>query len=150
MTSTRRSTTSRLTAERADFRFAVRLLLDTHAFLWWTLDHPQLSPLAREAIGEASNDCYFSAASAWELAIKCSLGKLTVEGGIERFVRQQLALHRFRLLPVALDHSLRVAALPWHHRDPFDRLLVAQAQAEGLTLLSADAALRPYDVAQLW
>jgi PIN domain nuclease of toxin-antitoxin system len=73
-----------------------------------------------------------------------------VEGGIERFVRQQLALHRFRLLPVALDHSLRVATLPWHHRDPFDRLLVAQAQAEGLTLLSADAALKPYDVAQLW
>jgi PIN domain nuclease of toxin-antitoxin system len=127
-------------------------LLHTHVFLWWTLDHTQLSTGARAAIGEPSTDCYVSAASLWEMAIKCSLGKLGVEVGIERFFRQQLALHRFRLLPVELDHPIRVAALPWHHRDPFDRLLVAQAQAEAedLTLVSADAALRPYDVQLLW
>jgi PIN domain nuclease of toxin-antitoxin system len=128
----------------------MRLLLDTHTFLWWTLDSPLLSPAARAAIADPANECLLSAASAWEMAIKASLGKLEVVDELGRFVRQQLAVNRFRLLPVDLAHSLGVAGLPWHHRDPFDRLLVAQCQTDQLTLVSGDAALRAYEVPLLW
>ena len=129
---------------------AQRLLLDTHTFLWWAFDDPRLSPAARAAIAEADNVCFVSAASAWEMAIKVSLGKLDVGGDLAAFLPQQLAASRLRWLPVDLPHALGVAALPWHHRDPFDRLLVAQTQLEGLTLVSADAALRAYDVPMIW
>ena len=128
----------------------MRLLLDTHAFLWWAMDHPNLSVAARSAISQPDNDCFVSTASTWEMAIKASLGKLEVAGDLQRFVRQQISANRFRLLTVELPHSLRVAELPWHHRDPFDRLLVAQCQVESLTLLSADDALRAYDLPVLW
>jgi len=128
----------------------MRLLLDTHAFLWWTLDSPMLSPAARAALANPDNACFFSMASTWEMAIKVSLGKLEVVGDLSRFVRQQLAANRFRPLPVDLAHSLRVADLPWHHRDPFDRLLVAQCQIEDLTLVSGDAMLPTYGIAVLW
>lgn len=128
----------------------MRLLLDTHVFLWWTMDSPQLSSAARTAIADRNTECWISAASTWELAIKCSLGKLVVQGSLDRFVRQQMTANRFGSLPVELSHTLRVADLPWHHRDPFDRLLVAQCQVEGLTLVSADAALQAYELPLLW
>jgi PIN domain nuclease of toxin-antitoxin system len=128
----------------------MRLLLDTHTFLWWVSDHASLSRRARKAIADESNDCYFSAASAWELAIKTSLGKLDVGGSLERFVPEQLALNQFQLLPIDLRHVLRVATLPWHHRDPFDRLLAAQCACERLTLVSGDPALSAYGVDLLW
>ena len=127
-----------------------RLLLDTHAFLWWAMDDPRLSRAACAAISQPDNDCFLSTASTWEMAIKASLGKLEVAGDLQRFVRQQMSANRFRLLTVELPHSLRVAELPWHHRDPFDRLLVAQCQLESLTLLSADDQLHAYDVPVLW
>ena len=129
---------------------AQRLLLDTHALLWWCFDDPRLSATARAAIAQADNHCFVSAASAWEMAVKVSLGRLDVGGDLAGFLPQQLAAHRLRWQPIELPHTLRVATLPWHHRDPFDRLLVAQAQAEGLTLVSADTALRAYDVPLLW
>ena len=127
-----------------------RLLLDTHAFLWWAMDHPSLSDAARVAISQPDTECFLSTASTWEMAIKASLGKLEVAGDLQRFVRQHMAANRFRLLTVDLPHSLRVAELPWHHRDPFDRLLVAQCQVESLTLVSADNTLHAYDVPVLW
>jgi len=124
----------------------MRLLLDTQVFLWWISDDAALSKKARKAIANPANECFFSLASAWELAIKTSLGKLTLGQSLERFLPEQLALNQFQWLPVSLAHTLGVATLPWHHRDPFDRLLVAQCQADGMTLVSADAGLKAYEL----
>ena len=127
-----------------------RLLLDTHAFLWWTADAKDLSSRARKAIGAADSECWLSVASVWELSIKLSLGKLQLAQPLKRFVPEQLAANRIRLLPLALSHAVLVADLPWHHRDPFDRLLVAQATVEGLTLVTRDKELSAYGVSTLW
>lgn len=128
----------------------MRLLLDTCAFLWWCADAEELSPAARAAIADAGNECFLSLASCWEMAIKASLGKLALAQSIERFVPEQLAANDFQLLDIRLRHIGRLEGLPFHHRDPFDRLLVAQAQAEGLTLVSADPSLAAYDVVRIW
>jgi len=128
----------------------MRLLLDTHTFLWWVSDHASLSRRARKAIADENNDCFFSVASGWELAIKTSQGKLDVGGSLARFLPEQLALNQFQLLPIDLRHVLRVATLPWHHRDPFDRLLAAQCACDHLTLVSADSVIADYGVDLLW
>jgi len=128
----------------------VRLLLDTHAFLWWVGEDAKLSRAARDAIGDGANECYFSMASAWELAIKVSLGKLTVNGRLDRLLPEQLAANGFETLHIEVDHVARVASLPFHHRDPFDRLLVAQALAEDLAIVSADLVFRRYGVRRVW
>lgn len=127
-----------------------RLLLDTHAFLWWVDDAPQLSRRARTAIANAQNDCYVSLASCWEMAIKVSLGKLTLPNAIERFIPEQLAANRFRLLEIDFRHVALVSSLPLHRRDPFDRLLAAQALEEDLTIVSNDPAFRSYMVRRIW
>ena len=125
----------------------MRLLLDTHAFLW-VLDAPQRIPAwIRSAIADAENEVFVSAASAWEIAIKQSLGRLPA------FSDDPLeALHRSGLaeLPVTVAHARATRSLPLLHRDPFDRLLVAQAQSEGLGLVSRDPAIRQYQVTVLW
>ena len=128
----------------------MKALLDTHAFLWWVLDDSRLSKRAREAIGDPKSDVFFSVASAWELAIKTTLGRLSLPGPLESFLPQQLALNGFRVLPVSLSHALAVAALPLHHGDPFDRILVAQAQIEELRLVSGDRRIARYDVERIW
>ena len=128
----------------------MRLLLDTHALLWWVADAPRLSRRARAAIAAPGNECLVSAATAWELAIKVSLGKLKVDGDLARFLGEQLAVNRFRSLPVEVSHAVRVARLPFHHRDPFDRLLAAQALEEGATVVSADAVFTRYGVKRVW
>lgn len=127
-----------------------RLLLDTHAFLWWVGDRPELSAAARAAIADESAQPLLSVASAWELAIKCSLGKLRLVHPVQRFVTEQVAANGFRLLPVELAHAARVETLPWHHKDPFDRLLIAQALEERVPLVSADAAFDAYGIARIW
>ncbi|HMC77409.1 MAG TPA: type II toxin-antitoxin system VapC family toxin [Vicinamibacterales bacterium] len=124
------------------------VLLDTHAFLWWVTDDRRLTKRARRTIG--GTPCLLSVASCWEMAIKVSLGKLTVPGPVDRFVQEQLEVNGFNLLPIALEHTGRVAALPFHHRDPFDRLLAAQALTEDLSLVSADPVFRRYGVTRLW
>jgi len=124
----------------------MRLLLDTHVFLWWVMDHPSLTSKARSAIENENHACLLSMASCWELAVKTSLGKLDLGVRLEKFLPEQLAINQIQLLPVELRHTLRVIDLPWHHRDPFDRLLVAQCQAEGLTLISADATMSRYGI----
>lgn len=128
----------------------MRLLLDTHAFLWWVADAPELSTRARGAIAATDNECLLSAASCWEMAIKVSVGKLDLDGLVERFVPHHLAVNGFQELPVEIRHAARVARLPFHHRDPFDRLLASQALEEHLAIVSADPIFRRYGVKRIW
>lgn len=118
----------------------MNLLLDTHVLIWWD-EGRRLSAAARRAIADA-DDVYVSAASAWEVAIKTALGRLRPS----RTVEQAVSDSGFRELPVSFRHAARVATLPRHHGDPFDRLLVAQAEEEGLVLVSRDPAFRPYEL----
>lgn len=128
----------------------MRLLLDTHALLWWVAASDRVSRKARTAIASARNECFVSIATAWEIAIKLSLGKLRVEGALERFLPEQLAANGFQPLPIELKHAARVATLPFHHRDPFDRLLVAQALDEELSVVTADPVFARYGVKRVW
>ncbi len=128
----------------------MKLLLDTHAFLWWIGDDARLSAPAREAIADPGNEVSFSVASAWELAIKSSLGRFDPEGNLGSFLGEQVRHNSFRVLPVSLAHAVEVSSLPGHHRDPFDRLLVAQALVEKLILVSRDPQLRKYAAPILW
>ena len=128
----------------------MRLLLDTHAFLWWVGDMPKLSPRARRVIAARGNECFLSVASCWEMAIKVNLGKLDVSGMLERFIPQHVAANGFHELPIELRHAARVARLPFHHRDPFDRLLVSQALEEDLAVVSSDPIFRKYGIKQIW
>jgi len=128
----------------------MRLLLDTHAFLWWVDDAPQLSSKARSAVMSEGSECFLSIASCWELAIKAGNGKLRLRESVERFIPEQLAMNGFRLLPIDFRHVARVEALPSHHRDPFDRLLVVQALTEKLTVVTADPIFASYGVETLW
>jgi len=128
----------------------VRLLLDTHTFLWWVAASGELSRKAQSAVGSARNECFVSVASGWEIAIKVSLGKLRIDGALERFLPEQLAANGFRALAIDLKHAARVATLPFHHRDPFDRLLVAQALEENLAMATADPVIAKYGVKRVW
>jgi PIN domain nuclease of toxin-antitoxin system len=124
----------------------LRLLLDTHAALWWLGDDDRLSQAAARRLADESNQILLSAAVVWEVAIKRSLGKLVVTAEYLSLLLGAGA----QPLPITLAHATAVETLPWHHRDPFDRLLVAQAMAEGASLVSHDPALRPYGVALVW
>ena len=128
----------------------MKLLLDTHAFLWWITDDGRLSEAARRAISDRDNEVFFSAVSAWELAIKAGIGKLTLNEDLSGFVHEQLLENRFAPLPLTLEHALRVRDLPGHHQDPFDRALIAQVQVEGMRLVSRDTILSRYPVDVLW
>jgi len=128
----------------------MRLLLDTHALLWMLDPEGGLSPRARKAITTEGNEVYVSAASLWEASIKVSIGKLKLHGSLQEDVAAHLQAEFLTWLPIELRHIRRVATLPFHHRDPFDRMLVAQALEDGLTLLSADAALDAYSASRVW
>jgi PIN domain nuclease of toxin-antitoxin system len=128
----------------------MRLLVDTQAFLWWVDDSSKLSRKARRAIAEPGNECLFSLASCWEMAIKSSLAKLRLDQPIDTFIPAQLSANRFSLLEIGFRHTARVAKLPFHHRDPFDRLLVAQALEQGLTIVTSDPVFPKYGVKRLW
>lgn len=119
----------------------MNLLLDTHAFLWWVADEP-LDPAAAAQIADPDSLVAVSAASAWEIAIKRSIDKLRFDGDVSA----EIVGNGFEPLDMTVAHAIRAGALPPHHRDPFDRMLVAQAQAEGLTLVSRDVRLNEYDV----
>ena len=127
-----------------------RLLLDTHTFLWWINDAPELSQSARRAITNADSECFLSVASCWEMAIKSSLGKLTLAKPIERFVLDQITENGFLMLNIELRHAAKVESLPFHHRDPFDRLLIGQAISDKLTIITADSMFSPYGVKLIW
>lgn len=126
------------------------MLLDTHAFLWWVEGTPVVGRRARTSVSDPENEVFVSIASCWELAIKLSLGKLRVTESLDRFIPEQLRLNGFMLLDIRLPHAARVADLPFHHRDLFDRLLVAQALEDDLTIVSSDRVFRQYGVNVLW
>jgi PIN domain nuclease of toxin-antitoxin system len=128
----------------------MRLLLDTHAFLWFVIGSPNLSPAARALIEDAANEKLLSVASLWEMAIKSSLGKLTLSAPFDVLLPQQLDLNGICLLNITTAHAAVVAALPFHHRDPFDRLLIAQAMVEKLPIVTIDTAFDAYPVRRLW
>jgi len=128
----------------------VRLLLDTHAFLWFLLDDPQLSSTARKLIEDPVNDVEVSPASYWEIAIKIGLKKYALPEPYEVFMEREIADNDFRILPIEPRHTALLTTMPLHHRDPFDRLLVAQALKEGISLLSGDQTLDAYGVNRLW
>lgn len=124
--------------------------MDTHAFLWFILDDPKLSERAKALIADGHNVVEISPASYWEIAIKISLGKYELPESFRIFIERELAGNNFRILPIEPRHTAGLIDLPFHHRDPFDRLLVAQAMAEQIPLVSADPALDAYPVTRLW
>lgn len=128
----------------------MRLLIDTHCFLWMHVDPDRIERRVRRRLEDGRTERYLSAASGWEIAIKAELGKLELPSPALRFVRERLDELRVRPLAIELEDALDAAALPRHHLDPFDRMLVAQARRAGLTLVTADRQLEPYDVRVLW
>ncbi len=124
------------------------VLLDTHAFLWWCDDSPQLSKRARKTI--SVEDCLLSLASIWEIAIKISLGRLKLPSGFDRYIPEQVSMNGFSLLEIGFRHVAGCTVLPWHHRDPFDRLLIAQAIEEDLRIVSRDKMFDRYGVRRVW
>lgn len=125
-------------------------LLDTHAFLWWVSDDARLTQTARNIIGSRENECFFSVVSAWEIAVKSQIGRLELKISLSSFLTNTIQSNAFRVLPVGLTHALKLHTLQIHHRDPFDRMLVAQALEENLTLLSNDRKIKSYPVDVLW
>jgi PIN domain nuclease of toxin-antitoxin system len=120
----------------------LNLLLDTHALLWWVTDDPKISQTARDALGAPQTTVFFSAASAWEIETKINLGKLTAPSDwLEQVEASQLTA-----LDISVHHAKEAGTLPLHHRDPFDRMLIAQAIVEGLTIVTRDRNIRRYDV----
>ncbi len=126
------------------------LLLDTHAFLWWISDDARLSSVARDAIQDSQNELLLSAASGWEIAIKCQLGRLQLDDTPSRLVSEHMAQNAIGALAITMAHTFAVGELPLLHRDPFDRILVAQAQVENIAIITADAQIKRYDVDVLW
>lgn len=120
----------------------MRLLLDTHAFLWWSIDDDRLGAAARSALANPDSLVFVSAASVWEIAIKVTLGKLDFEAD----PAEEIVANRFAELPITALHAQEAGRLPRHHDDPFDRMLIAQARLEGLTLVSRDGAFAEYEV----
>ena len=120
----------------------MKLLLDTHLILWWVGDSPKLHADGRALIADAGNTIFISAVSLWEIRLKHSIGKLRLPADFDTKIRGEY----FEDLSLTSAHTTRIATMPWHHRDPFDRMLIAQAQAESLTLLTADRHLAAYGV----
>ena len=127
----------------------MKLLLDTHAFLW-LMKGENVSQKAQDAFLDIDNDLYFSAASYWEICIKHSLGKLDLGENWNKIFDREMLLNGIKWLPIEKEHSQGIIDLPVIHRDPFDRLLIAQARAENMTMLTADSQIQQYDVSTIW
>ena len=128
----------------------MRILVDTHALIWWSTEDPQLSLPASNAIRDESSEVYISAATAWELATKYRIGKLPEAQELVENIRSYLADQNFEELPVTIANALRAGSLPSHHRDPFDRMLIAHAISEDLVLVSNETLFDRYGVRRLW
>ncbi|MDM8515539.1 type II toxin-antitoxin system VapC family toxin [Desulfobacterales bacterium HSG16] len=124
----------------------MKYLLDTHIFLWWVLDSPKLNNYARKLMIDDDADLFLSAASAWEMAIKAQIGKLTLPESVIEFTRRQLMLNEIRSLDITTEHALTTFELPVHHKDPFDRILIAQAIVENMVIITNDAFIKLYEV----
>ena len=128
----------------------MRVLLDTHTMLWFWLGDTRISPTALQLIQDPANTKLISPASYWETAIKISLGKYSLQQPFDVFFQHGLARTGFQVLPIEVRHASVLTSLPFHHRDPFDRLLIAQSMAEGIAMVSNDPALDSYPVKRLW
>jgi PIN domain nuclease of toxin-antitoxin system len=128
----------------------MRLLLDTHVFVWWDISPKKIPSHVRAALADANNSLVLSVASVWEMQIKIQLGKLHLTRPLPDVVLAQQQSNSVKLMPITIDHVWALDPLPWHHKDPFDRLLVAQANAENAVLVSEDSAFSKYGVNILW
>jgi PIN domain nuclease of toxin-antitoxin system len=128
----------------------MRLLLDTHTFLWFVDDNAALSQTAKQLIEDPDNEILLSVANLWEMAIKVSLGKLTVNQPFDTYMTHHLSVNAIALLNISIEHAAAVVMLPFHHRDPFDRLLIAQVIVEQIPILSGDEAFDAYNIQRLW
>ena len=128
----------------------MNLLLDTHTFLWFVSDDQRLSEATKALIEADDSQPFLSIASVWEMAIKVSLGKLKLDEPFEIFIPQQLAMNGTGILNISLEHTAAISTLPFHHRDPFDRLIAVQARLEKMPLVSADPAFDAYEVQRVW
>ena len=128
----------------------MKVLLDTHAFLWSITGDDRLSKTAEEIFLDPDNNLFFSAASFWEICIKMSLGKLSLKRGWFKTIQEEMRINAVQWLPVEMQHCVELTKLPFHHRDPFDRMLIAQAMAEDLQLLSRDGRLSAYEIERIW
>lgn len=125
-------------------------LLDTHVLLWWIQGESRLSPNVHKALSKSTGSVYVSVASLWEMVLKIKLGKLQMPAPFNSYILRQLQINRMEILPIHAPHVLETLDLPPHHRDPFDRLLIAQARVEDLTLITRDKTLKAYDVKLFW
>jgi PIN domain nuclease of toxin-antitoxin system len=128
----------------------MRVLLDTHTFLWFITGDPKLSASGEQIIIRGGNELLLSVASLWEIAIKVSIGRLPIPGPLDHFIPAQLRTNRIEVLPITAEHTFEVARLPLHHRDPFDRVMIAQAILERLPIVSADELFDRYAAERLW
>lgn len=128
----------------------MKLLLDTHAFLWFVLKDPNLSATADQLISDPANDVHVSPASHWETAIKIKLGKYSLQRPFQAFMEDAISQNDFTVLPIEIKHTAVLRTMPLHHRDPFDRLIIAQAQTEQMLVVSNDAQFDAYGVQRLW
>lgn len=128
----------------------MRLLLDTHVLLWYSSADPRLSINAKSAITDPGNQLLFSTASVWEIAIKISLGRLTLDDGFQAYFDRQFRINRIELLELGLEHAAALTNLPNHHRDPFDRMLACQCLTDDLDLISVDRVFDAYAVRRYW
>lgn len=128
----------------------MRVLLDTHTFLWFVLGDSKLSGTAKRQIEDQQSDKLLSPASYWEIAIKISLGKYTLPQPYEQFIRKAIGDNGFIILPVELRHTAALTNLPFHHRDPFDRLIIAQAMVEQISVISGDSVFDAYPITRIW
>lgn len=128
----------------------MKYLLDTHAFLWFISNDNRLSKKANALIRDRSNELYFSSASAWEISIKAGLGRLSIKDEMESFLLDQLSENGILSMPITIPHAAYISKLPEIHKDPFDRILVAQSIIEEMPLISRDRTVKKYDVNVLW
>jgi PIN domain nuclease of toxin-antitoxin system len=128
----------------------MNVLLDTHAFLWSITGDDQLSKTAEKTFLHPDNNLYFSAASFWEICVKLSLGKLSLKRDWFKTIQEEMRINAVQWLPVEMQHCVELTKLPFHHRDPFDRMLIAQAMVEDLRLLSRDPRLSAYEIDRIW
>jgi len=128
----------------------MKVLLDTHTFLWWVTDDLKLSSRVRKIISDGKNELFLSAVSGWEIAIKAQLGRIQIPDKPQTFISEQMVANAIQGLPIQISHAVHIYNLPTHHRDPFDRMLVAQAQLEKLPILTDDPQISQYPVKVIW
>jgi len=128
----------------------MKIIVDTHAFLWLLTDDERLSKTAKKIFLDPENILFISAASLWEICIKTSLGKLSLKSGWLKIIQDEMRINAIQWLPIEMLHCAQLIKLPFHHRDPFDRMLIAQAMAEDMQLMSRDSRLSDYDITRIW